>query len=449
MGGLRFIYENLKINSNIGRKYLLSQEFINNELILKHELQILSDITDFFDKNTEIIKDICSLLEQINDIHGSINNLANQQVLDDIELFEIKKFSIISEKITDKLLRSHFDTIRFFDLTPIIDILDPEKTRILSFYIYSAYDKNLANLRKKQKNLEKTDADSAEKVRQDCIVIEDKIREGISEKLSQYTNELHTNLNNIAYLDVLIAKYHLAKDFNLCKPEFSKSDIEYRKLFNPQIKTILNNSSRNYQHIDIKILNSPVLITGANMSGKTVLLKTIALSQYLFQFGFYVPATSAKMMVFDKIMLSVGDNQSELNGLSSFAVEMLNINDIITEVKKGGNILVLVDELARTTNPDEGIAIVGAFIEIMAKYNTTSIITTHYSIPNVKTRRLRVNGLTNIEKTANITVDNINEFMDYSLVEINDENAPKEAIKIIEILNIDDEFLKKTRKHFE
>ena len=441
INGLRFIYENLKLNSSIGRKFLLNQKFITDETILNNEFNNLSAIYNIVNTHPDIVKKICSILENINDIHSSINNLSKEHILDDIELFEIKKFSILCQKIINELSIINFDALTLHDLKDVINILDPENTGIPSFYIYSIYDSQLAELRKKQKEVKKNDLESSEKLRLKSEEIEDKIRKKLSYELSKYAIYLQTNLNNLSYLDVLIAKSIQANEFNLCKPSFSIHEIEYQKLFNPQVKCILNSQSKTFQPIDIKLVNQPVLITGANMSGKTVLLKTIALSQYMFQFGFFIPAGSAKISIFDEIMLNIGDSQSELNGLSSFAVEMLNINNIISEIKKTKKLLVIIDELARTTNPYEGKAIVSAFIEIMSKYNTTSIITTHYSIEDIYTRRLRVKGLTNINIEDKITVNNINDFMDYSLEEVFEENVPTEALKIAEILGLDEELV--------
>jgi DNA mismatch repair ATPase MutS len=119
---------------------------------------------------------------------------------------------------------------------------------------------------------------------------------------------------------------------------------------------------------------------------------------------------------------------------------MLNINRIISETKSGKTVLALVDELARTTNPDEGIALVSAFVQMMSDLKVSSLITTHYSGIKTNCKRLRVKGLKNTSETHKVTVDNINDFMDYSLVE-SDNNVPAEAIRIAEILEIDNDFI--------
>lgn len=445
VSGLRFIYENLKLNSGIGRNKLLNSVFLVKEFELKNAFGNLSETFDFVKdkKKSDCLTKSTHLLYEINDINATIKNLQMSRVLDDIELFEIKKFSLISQQINKLLQASGFYIIMLHDLTDVIDILDPEKTGIPSFYIYSEYDEELARLRKLKNNT--NDPAASEKYRQECIDIEDKVRTDLSKKLTKFASLLSYNINQLANLDILIAKSVMAVEYGFCEPKISAEGTFYSGVFNPQIKEKLQQQNKDFQVIDIVINNNPTLITGANMSGKTVLLKTVALSQYLFQFGFFVPATKAEIKPVDEIILSVGDNQNEMNGLSSFAVEMLNINKIITEAKSGKKILALVDELARTTNPDEGKALVSAFAQMMTELKVSSLITTHYSGIKSGCRRLRVKGLKETAVTSKITVENINNFMDYSLEEVTDDKVPEEAIRIAEILGVDGELIEKTK----
>ena len=441
---LHFIYENMIFSSPTGRKYMLNQKFLTNANVLSSEINNLSKVEEFIKKkeNKDKLKKICNYLNQINDIQTTIDNLNKRKVLDDIELFEIKKQSITTKKLLAELKTCNFNFLHIKDTSILISILDPENTGISAFYIYSSYDEKLSELRQSYRQVQNTDNTVAEQIRFQIFEIEEKVREKLSRQLSKYSQQLNDNLNNIAYLDVLIAKANLAKKFNLNKAQIANNIIEYSGLFNPFIKDILQQQSKEFQSIDIILRKEPNLITGVNMGGKTVFLKTLALSQYMFQFGFFIPAQSAKLQVFDSILFNIGDEQSEQKGLSSFAVEMQNINEIITSVKKNNNVLVLIDELARTTNPEEGKAFVSAFVEIMKDYNVMSLITTHYSGINTTSRRLRIKGLS-LENTQKITIKNINDLMDYSLIDVFDDNAPAQALKIAEILEVDNEYLNK------
>ena len=177
------------------------------------------------------------------------------------------------------------------------------------------------------------------------------------------------------------------------------------------------------------------------MAGKSVILKTVALAQTLFQFGFFVPAIQAEIALVDEVLLCIGDEQCELNGLSSFASEMLRINRIVQDIKAGKNALILIDELARTTNPAEGIAIVNAVLDFLTENEVRSLITSHYRGIQASCRKLRVKGIMKEKVKGTLTIHNINEYIDYSLIEDNDTSVPQEAMRIARILGVDENLL--------
>lgn len=441
VSGLKFIYEHLQLQSPVGRKRLLHQTFITDAAVLQRELDLLEENILFLkqEKNAAAIRLINRTLQEINDISSTITRLGQKQVLDDIELFEIKKFCLLTRQITVYLKDTDFTSVPITDAEPVIRLLDPENTGIPHFYIYSSYDPELEKLRKKISSA--PDPEKAEEYRWESIKREDLIRTDLAEKLFPYQKLLEYNLDQIALLDLIWSKAALALALGFCKPVMSTDKTSYVRLFNPAVQKILRESSKEFQAIDIDLYSAPCLITGANMSGKTVLLKTVALSQYLFQFGFYVPAAAAAVMMVDEVSVSIGDHHSEVNGLSSFAEEIIRVNQIIRKAKNGKKLLVLIDELARTTNPEEGKAIVSAFIRIMSEYHVMSLISTHYSGSFNSTRKLRVKGLTIDGITKNITPHTLNDYMDYSLVETNTDDVPMEALKIAEIFDVDREFL--------
>lgn len=140
------------------------------------------------------------------------------------------------------------------------------------------------------------------------------------------------------------------------------------------------------------------------------------------------------MTVFD-------DNQSELSGLSSFAGEMRQIDAIIRAIRHGGNLLVLVDELARTTNPVEGRAIVEAMLHILEEHNVRAFVSSHYDNIISPARRLRVKGLRDDIRQSELDVDHLDRYIDYSLVPDTDTAAPHEALRIAALIGIDPDFI--------
>lgn len=478
--GLRFVAEAIEIHSTPGRHELMKQQMLTSHVEINRYLDQVDELVrllassreDLSDRQT-FIRDLKSALSEIHDITGTLNSLRDGLVLDDISLFEIKKFSLVVERIKEALARLNAGVVELADLSGVIAILDPEKQRIPHFYIYDSYSGELAGLRKQYSELLKTDVQQAEEVRLKGLEIEDNIRERLSGHLKQYVVGLLENLAAIAQLDVLLAKAELAIKWDLVKPEIANSSNDnnssknpqvshlshipyssFKALFNPEVKSALKLKNKEFQSLDIALTNSPSLITGANMAGKTVLLKTVALAQYMFQYGFFVPAESAVMTPVEKIMTSMEDEQSELKGLSSYASEMLKINSIIHAAKSGDKILALIDEPARTTNPLEGKAIVNALVDLLMEYNVTSLITTHYSGINSNCRRLRVAGLKTNEIALKPTIETINDYMDYSLVELQPENedfnnVPHEALTIAEILEVDEELVQKAKEYLK
>lgn len=193
-----------------------------------------------------------------------------------------------------------------------------------------------------------------------------------------------------------------------------------------------------------------VLITGANMSGKTMLLKSVALAQYMVQFGLYAPAAKASVRLVDNVFISIGDSQHEEQGLSSFASEMLKVSHMVDQITSKGEYLVLLDELARTTSPNEGMAIVEGMIAILSKYNVKSLITTHYGSLNIKCRCKRVRGFVKEKVDCPLTRQNIGRFIDYSLVDDTDSlDKDSQAIEIARILGVNPLLISETINYLE
>ncbi|MDL2297207.1 DNA mismatch repair protein MutS [Bacteroidales bacterium OttesenSCG-928-B11] len=438
ISGLSFIYENLPIHSSLGRKKLMESLFCTDQCEIEETLDLTAQLIGLL-KETQTkdrIGELSDYLSQFHDISHTLANLSAQKVLDDIQFFEIKKFAILTENVIEILQKTDISWAEFYEMKEVVALLDPEGRRIPHFYIYAEYSDEIARKRKqysKEKN-----PDVKESLFLEISRLEDGVREKLSKQLSAFSTQLFVNFQQISALDLVLAKAKMAIRLDLCKPKIESGRSSLRGLFHPEVSSLLQSKSRRYQPVDLSFELSPLLITGANMSGKTILLKSVALAQAMLQFGLYVPAAHASMMLVDEVMLSIGERESEMSGLSSFAAEILTIDDIVKTVKKNVKVVALVDELARTTNPEEGKLIVKSFIEIMARYNTPAIVTTHYAGIDTCVRRLRVKGL-QIDDNVEITAETINDYMDYSLAEITEDEVPEEALRIARILGVDEE----------
>ncbi|MDR2972805.1 MAG: hypothetical protein LBU83_12915 [Bacteroidales bacterium] len=443
---LRFVYDNLNFNSSIGRTELLQSQFIIDAKQLKICYNEIENILTWQKNNEHSLQKVNQQLSETQDIFTTLSRLKNNDALDDIELFEIKKSALIMRDLQIILNKTSFTLFELNNVNTVIDILDPEKTFIPHFYIYSSYSKELATMRSKSERA--TSSEEKEDLLWQISKFENNIRQNLVKKLVAFATPLEQNLQLIAKLDLLLAKAALALEWNCCKPVISENEIKYVGLFHPIVSHRLKKENTEFQPIDIELKQEPCLITGANMTGKSIFLRAIAFSQWMFQFGFYVPAQKASIIPVEKIYFVDGDNDTENTGLSSFVNEIFHIHHILQEVKEDRRMLILVDEFARTTNPKEGSALVTAFLEMVSCRKSICLVTTHYS--NVKGifRRLRVRGI-QWDKLEHIKTNphKLNNFIDYQLEDCNEKTAPQEAVKISEILSIDETFISLVKKY--
>lgn len=434
--GLRYMYDSLCIMSSCGRKMLLSSDMMTTK----------SDIEAYYGRLNDIYKHDCSKIAHklmyLKDIHNTLSRLSDGSTLDDIELFEVKHLAILSSQIRNMLTEQNIAAITLPQLDKVVEILDPDKLNIPSFYIYDSYNEALREVRKQMKAIQAQGDDIAEDKRQELAMLlqqhadlELQVREQLSQQLLAYVAPLTDTLDNLSCLDILIAKAEQIRQMNLCIPRIEEEKYTlYNNMFHPQVKAHLAEQGKAFMPVDITYEHTPVTIIGANMGGKSVVLKSLALNQLLAQYGFGVAADHCNINPVEEIALCIGDEQSIVKGVSSFAGEILAIDAVIKKIRAGRKLLALIDEPARTTNPVEGTALVEGLLEVIDHCNGAFILTTHYNIENSDVKRYRVKGLNNGQ-------------MDYTLEETHCGDVPHEAIAIAESLGIDSEWIEYTKKN--
>jgi DNA mismatch repair protein MutS len=133
---------------------------------------------------------------------------------------------------------------------------------------------------------------------------------------------------------------------------------------------------------DLSMNNSTdrlLIITGANMGGKSTVLRQAALIQVLAQIGSFVPASYAKMPITDRIWTRVGASDDLASGRSTFMVEMTETAAILHNASPRS--LVLLDEIGRGTSTFDGLAIAWAVAEYLhdsAEHSAKTLFATHY-----------------------------------------------------------------------
>ena len=429
--GLRHMIDRLELQSGFARRWLLDMPMMVNDGEITAAYEVLSQFVSFVNRTEALhINTLLFRLQGLKDIRTTLKNLSQKATLDDIELFEVKHLAILATDV-NKLLLQHgmASIVAIPDLAEVIRILDPDGMNIATFYIYDSYCAELKTLRDQMR---------LHPERQDDLLVqatelEDGVRKDLSRQLHPFAEAIAEALTALARIDVNMAKALQIRDMGLCFPEISHDGTSrYKAMFHPQVKETLANTGRQFQCVDISFGMKPTLITGANMGGKTVVLKTLTLCQYLFQFGFGIPANEARVTVKQEIFFCIGDDQSIERGLSSFAAEMKNIDAVIQASRQNKKLLALIDEPARTTNPTEGAALVSALLQILADKPMSLIMTTHYDIEPGDSHCLRVKGFADGK-------------MNYELVEVHDGEVPHEALTIAESLGIDSEWILEAR----
>lgn len=455
IAGFRYMIDHLEIHSGLGRSSLLDRVWLEGARQIKTELERVEKMVRVVrdSRNQVVLERLKVKLSQVKDIRGTVKRLKEPVVLDDLELFELKNLAFVAEDIREII--KDYPVVDIPCLGNLVDLLDPEQNRIPHFYIYDSYSEKLSALRTeiKQKKREGREEREIENLYFQSLEEEDRVRAELTLQIRMLREEIAETLRAVAYLDILLAKAIQVENMGLVLPEVKDGKknerLSFQKLFHPQLRDILLQEGRKFQPVDVVLERGVTLLTGANMAGKSVLLKSIALAQGLAQFGFYVPAERAEIVPVSDILTCMGDGQDELSGLSSFAAEMLCVNEILLRVKRGEKVLVLIDELARTTNPTEGRAIVNGVIEFLAAYQIRALVTTHYGGIIAPCRKLRVRGFREEKIQGKLTLQNITDYIDYSLLEDASGEVSQEAIRIAEIIGVSRELTDNAKKFLD
>lgn len=408
--------ESFELRSAVGRRKLMEMRYMTDAQSIEKEQQETEKAGQA--SNAKMVH----ALSEVQDIKGTVERLKAKEIMDDIQLFELKHFAMTASEI-------HDSGAEWVDpLREVVDILDPNKERVDTFYIYDSYDQRMAEMRREWKE------PTADQFAQ-MAEVEEQVRVRLTTELRPLAERIARTLEETGMLDLRIGKVHLAEKEGLVMPKVAKEKTRLLGLSNMQVRTALQKRGKEYQETDIEFQRKPTLVTGMNMGGKTVMLKALATAQMMFQYGFAVAAREAEMMLMEDVLLSVDDKQDGENGLSSFAAEIMNVDYVVRKIREERNVLVLIDELARTTNPVEGRRIVNAVINILAEKSVAAFVTTHYDGIKGDFRRLRVKGLR--EDAKNL------EDIDYQTVETTDEEVPHEAMKVAGMMGVDAELLAK------
>lgn len=197
-------------------------------------------------------------------------------------------------------------------------------------------------------------------------------------QLSAAGEKLYEIAQNLGQLDFYQALAWLALVGEYSRPEISTAgELKLIGCRHPVVESFVGKHAFSANDITLGREVSHMLITGPNMAGKSTVMRQTAICAILHQIGSFVPASRAKLPVFDRIFTRIGSGDDLARGRSTFMVEMAETSEILRHATPRS--LVILDEVGRGTSTEDGLAIATAIIEDLAnRVQCYSLFATHY-----------------------------------------------------------------------
>jgi DNA mismatch repair protein MutS len=210
------------------------------------------------------------------------------------------------------------------------------------------------------------------------VALETELFGEIRRRVAEEVPRLQDTGGRIAQLDVLASLAEVARDRAYVRPEVHTGfELEMREGRHPVVETMMPTEEFIPNDLSLDEDRGIVILTGPNMAGKSTVLRQVGLIQLLAQMGSYVPASSARVGVCDRIFTRVGASDSLALGQSTFMVEMNETAAIVHGATRAS--MILLDEIGRGTSTYDGVSIAWAVTEHIHEWvGAKTIFATHY-----------------------------------------------------------------------
>lgn len=461
---LKSFIENPLINKNEINRRLDTVEILLKEFILKSDLQeLLFEVYDMERLSGRIafgnanardllqLKNSLKVLPQIRDILTKINFYKNIEEIPELydllekSIYENPPIALKEGYLIKEGFNNELDELKSLrkggkDFVARFEAEEREKTgiknlrvgynRVFGYYIEVSkgntnlvkeeygYERRqtLANCERYISPILKEKEDLILNAEEKIINLEYDIFTSIREKIKEYIPKLQNIAKVISEIDVLQSFATVTEENNYVRPIISENrEIRIINDRHPVIEKVINDE---YVPNDIIMDENTniLLITGPNMAGKSTYMRQLAISVIMTQIGCFVPASKAKLPIFDAIYTRIGASDDLVSGESTFMVEMNEANNAISNATE--NSLILFDELGRGTATFDGMALAQSIIEyIHDKIKCKTLFSTHYheltdlennllNLKNIHVSAHEENGnLTFLHKIENGSVD--------------------------------------------
>src|SRR5499427_9198352 len=201
-------------------------------------------------------------------------------------------------------------------------------------------------------------------------------------RIGEQADAIAAAADAMAQVELQFAKARFGLDYDCVRPEITDDFVELRAARHPLLERNLRAKGGKGGKVvpltlEMDSGHRQLIISGPNTGGKTVGLKTIGLLALMAQAGVPVPATTARLPVFDCVLADIGDYQSIVQNLSTFSAHVTNIDFISRSATPHS--MVLLDELGSATDPEEGAALAVAIAEHFRLSRAVSVISTHHT----------------------------------------------------------------------
>ena len=206
-----------------------------------------------------------------------------------------------------------------------------------------------------------------------------RILQEMTSKVGEQADGIAAATEIMGEVELQFGKARFGIDYDCVRPELTGDFLELRGARHPLLERNMRPKGGKVVPLTLEMdaQHRQLIISGPNTGGKTVGLKTIGLLALMAQAGVPIPATTARLPVFDAILADIGDYQSIEQNLSTFSAHVTNI-DFISRTATAHS-LVMLDELGSATDPEEGAALAVAIAEHFQRIGALTIISTHHT----------------------------------------------------------------------
>ncbi len=374
--GLQSVYDLDRISARIVSGSAHPKEMLALKDSLKTIINILEKLKDieyFSDENIvnkEIIFNVTDKIENTLNPEaptflkdGNVIKQGVSKELDDYRLlnFDAKKY--ISDMEAEEKKKTGINNLRIGFNSVFGYYIEVTKSNIGSVPANYVRKQTLTNceryITQELKELEGKIISAQDKI----IKIETELYSRLRQEIAEYAGNVLRISMQVAELDIYLSFADNAIKYNYCCPEITDGkELILKDARHPVIERILK--AGNFVANDITLNDTTdrvMIITGPNMSGKSTYLRQTALIVIMAQTGSFVPCSSAKIGIVDRIFTRIGAGDNLAGGESTFMVEMAETANILNQYTDRS--LIVLDEVGRGTSTYDGMSIAWSIIE--------------------------------------------------------------------------------------